>query len=116
MKKPIRKSLGDYLSEKYPNKSFVMKEITDEKTHTNETFDKKLDWQDNSTKPIWNDIKDDFISWEAEENKNSDVIFARRDAYKSLGGFSEQLDMIYHDIDNWKSKIKEIKDANPKVE
>lgn len=28
---------------------------------------------------------------------------------------SEQLDMIYHDIDNWKAKIKEIKDANPKA-
>lgn len=115
MKKPIRKSLGDYLSEKYPNKPFVMVEITDEKTHTNETFDEKLDWQDESIKPIWNDIKDNFISWEAEENKNSDVIFARRDAYKSLGNWQEQLDMIYHDIDNWKSKIKEIKDANPKV-
>ena len=115
MKKPIRKSLGDYLSEKYPNKPFVMVEITDEKTHTNETFDEKLDWQDESTKPIWNDIKDDFIAWEAEENKNSDVIFARKDAYKSLGNWQEQLDMIYHDIDNWKSKIKEIKDANQKV-
>ena len=28
--------------------------------------------------------------------------------------FGEQLDMIYHDIDAWKAKIKSIKDKYPK--
>jgi len=31
-----------------------------------------------------------------------------------LGNWQDQLDMIYHDIDNWKAEIKKIKDANPK--
>jgi hypothetical protein len=31
-----------------------------------------------------------------------------------LGNWQDQLDMIYHDIDNWKSEVKKIKDANPK--
>tara|TARA_R100001015_G_C4581038_1_gene137551 strand:+ start:663 stop:932 length:270 start_codon:yes stop_codon:yes gene_type:complete len=31
-----------------------------------------------------------------------------------LGNWQDQLDMIYHDIDNWKAEVKKIKDANPK--
>ena len=31
-----------------------------------------------------------------------------------LGNWQDQLDMIYHDIDAWKAKIKKIKDDNPK--
>ena len=32
----------------------------------------------------------------------------------TLGNWQDQLDMIYHDIDAWKAKIKKIKDYNPK--
>tara|TARA_Y100000114_G_scaffold36854_1_gene32369 strand:+ start:714 stop:983 length:270 start_codon:yes stop_codon:yes gene_type:complete len=32
----------------------------------------------------------------------------------TLGNWQDQLDMIYHDIDAWKAKIKKIKDDNPK--
>ena len=32
----------------------------------------------------------------------------------TLGNWQDQLDMIYHDIDSWKAKIKKIKDYNPK--
>ena len=32
----------------------------------------------------------------------------------TLGNWQDQLDMIYHDIDVWKAKIKKIKDDNPK--
>ena len=32
----------------------------------------------------------------------------------TLGNCQDQLDMIYHDIDAWKAKIKKIKDDNPK--
>ena len=31
----------------------------------------------------------------------------------TLGNWQDQLDMIYHDIDAWKAKIKKIKDDNP---
>ena len=33
---------------------------------------------------------------------------------KSYGDIGEQLDEIYKDIDAWKTRIKSIKDANPK--
>ena len=32
----------------------------------------------------------------------------------TLGNWQDQLDMIYHDIDAWKAKIKKIKYDNPK--
>ncbi len=37
----------------------------------------------------------------------------RRNEYPKL---AEQLDMIYHDIDEWRETIKEIKERNPKGE
>ena len=33
---------------------------------------------------------------------------------RSYGALSDQLDEIYHDIDAWKTRIKKIKDDNPK--
>ena len=42
---------------------------------------------------------------------NSTVDSTRRGAY---GNWNEQLDEIYHDIDVWKTRIKAIKDGNPK--
>ena len=33
---------------------------------------------------------------------------------RSYGALSDQLDEIYHDIDAWKTRIKSIKDSNPK--
>ena len=32
----------------------------------------------------------------------------------TLGNWQDEFDMIYHDIDAWKAKIKKIKDDNPK--
>ena len=32
----------------------------------------------------------------------------------SYGSWNEQLDEIYHNIDDWKARIKKIKDDNPK--
>jgi gas vesicle protein len=32
----------------------------------------------------------------------------------SYGNLSDQLDEIYHDIDAWKTRIKKVKDDNPK--
>ena len=45
----------------------------------------------------------------SESNEQVDI--TRRSQY---GEFGEQLDEIYHNIDNWKARIKSIKDANPK--
>ena len=54
---------------------------------------------------------------EAQETKantaesNAQVDATRRVGYGDIG---DQLDEIYHDIDAWKTRIKAIKDANPK--
>ena len=38
----------------------------------------------------------------------------REKAYVALGSWKDQLDMIYHDIDAWKTEVKKIKDKYPK--
>ena len=45
------------------------------------------------------------------EENNVTIKATRRNAYGDIG---EQLDEIYKDIDTWKTRIKSIKDANPK--
>ena len=45
------------------------------------------------------------------EEANDKVRMTRKLAYGDIG---EQLDEIYKDIDAWKSRIKKIKDDNPK--
>ena len=45
------------------------------------------------------------------EETNNTVKATRRAAYGDIG---EQLDEIYKDIDAWKTRIKAVKDANPK--
>ena len=45
------------------------------------------------------------------EETNDGVRSTRRAAYGNIG---DQLDEIYKDIDAWKTRIKAIKDANPK--
>ncbi len=45
------------------------------------------------------------------EEANNNVRATRRAAYGDIG---DQLDEIYKDIDAWKTRIKSIKDANPK--
>ena len=45
------------------------------------------------------------------EESNNNVRATRRAAYGDIG---YQLDEIYKDIDAWKSRIKKIKDDNPK--
>ncbi len=48
----------------------------------------------------------------ATTEENNNVIRAtRRSAYGNIG---DQLDEIFKNIDNWKTRIQSIKDANPK--
>ena len=46
-----------------------------------------------------------------KEEANNQVRATRRTAYGDIG---DQLDEIYKDIDAWKTRIKSIKDNNPK--
>ena len=45
------------------------------------------------------------------EEKNNQVRATRRAAYGDIG---DQLDEMYKSFDDWKARIKAIKDANPK--
>ncbi len=45
------------------------------------------------------------------DKPTADQLATRKAAYGDIG---EQLDEIYKDIDAWKTRIKAIKDANPK--
>jgi len=49
---------------------------------------------------------------EATKLENNNKIDATRRT--SYGSWNEQLDEIYHNIDDWKARIKAVKDSNPK--
>ena len=56
----------------------------------------------------------DLASYETAgntEEKNNTVRATRRAAYGDIG---DQLDEIYKSFDDWKARIKSVKDANPK--
>tara|TARA_R110002153_G_scaffold20905_1_gene70553 strand:- start:167 stop:484 length:318 start_codon:yes stop_codon:yes gene_type:complete len=68
------------------------------------------DVEDNSIpKPTQAELDEYF---DANKTAHDNAVNVSQRKYPSI---AEQLDMIYHDIDNWKAKIKEIKDANPKA-
>ena len=66
-----------------------------------------LEWNDARTKPTDSEITAEI----ARLKTLSDYQTPRKREYPP---FAEQLDMIYHDIDAWKAKIKTIKDKYPK--
>jgi len=95
-----------------------------DKGKTEEEFNIKVQCQND------NDGKGDWIShWDLDIDKptdeqlnafeseattlenNSKVDATRRTSY---GSWNEQLDEIYHNIDDWKARIKAVKDSNPK--
>ena len=70
----------------------------------------KINWREGSTPT---DLS--VINSKAEEIKTAEQYKDLRKAeYKKLGFLEDQLDMIYHDFDGWKAKIKEVKDKFPK--
>ena len=70
------------------------------------------EWNITSEKAKPTDSQLDALESEATKLGNNNAIRAtRRTAYGDIG---EQLDEIYKDIDAWKTRIKSIKDANPK--
>ena len=86
------------------------------------TTDVKLQDDSNGQGPYikeWNlDIAqpsdEQLSSYETAANtaeSNAQVDAARRQAY---GSWNDQLDEIYHDIDDWKARIAQVKADNPK--
>ena len=66
-----------------------------------------LDWNDSRRCPTNSEITAEI----ARLKTLSDYQTPRKREYPRI---TEQLDMIYHDIDAWKAKIKSIKDKYPK--
>ena len=71
---------------------------------------KQITWHNNTTPIAEADIlaKQKELETAYENNKY------QRDRAEAYPSIADQLDMIYHDIDAWKAKIKKIKDDNPK--
>jgi len=63
-------------------------------------------------KPKPTDEQLNALESEATKLENNAKIDATRRT--SYGSWNEQLDEIYHNIDDWKARIKKIKDDNPK--
>ena len=74
-----------------------------------------ITWHDGNPNNITND---QITAKQAELQTDYDAKQYQRDrqlAYlKDVGSWEEQLDMIYHDIDNWKAEITKVKDKYPK--
>ena len=70
------------------------------------------EWNISSEKAKPTDSQLNALASEATKLKNNNQVRAtRRNLYGDIG---DQLDEIYKDIDAWKSRIKKIKDDNPK--
>ena len=86
-------------------------------------FDKDVILQDDGDGVVyiseWNVVEarpteeqlDTFDAQATTLESNSQVDVTRKTAY---GNWNDQLDEIYHDIDAWKTRLKGIKDSNPK--
>jgi hypothetical protein len=88
----------------YKNVNGVQTQLTDAE------YDTQIDeWATNSA---LNDVRNNIVT---NGGTHADFKQIRRDAYISiLGDWGDQLDMIYHDIDDWKAKVKVIKDKYTK--
>ena len=79
---------------------------------------KLSDSEYNAQIDIWaanNKAQEDYDAVVSGGGSHADYKEIRREAYLStLGDWGDQLDMIYHDIDDWKAKVKVIKDKYTK--
>ena len=100
----------------YPDKPRLRDAITaltDEKwSHYKGDDPSTIGWDNPENAPsieALNSKLSELISkWEANQYQRD-----RLKEYNTIG-LGEQLDMIYHDMDGWKAKIKSIKDKFPK--
>jgi len=70
------------------------------------------EWNITSEKAKPTNAQLNALKSEATTLENTAKIDAKRRT--SYGSWNEQLDEIYHNIDDWKARIKKIKDDNPK--
>ena len=70
------------------------------------------EWNISSEKAKPTDEQLNALESEATKLENNAKVDATR--RKSYGSWNEQLDEIYHNIDDWKARIKAVKDSNPK--
>ena len=73
-----------------------------------------IKWKDGTTPIPKTDIEAKMAELQTEYDVNKYQRDREKEYLSKLGNWKDQLDMIYHDIDNWKSEVKKIKDANPK--
>jgi hypothetical protein len=71
-------------------------------------------WENGTTPISKSDIETKMSELQTEHDNNKYQRDREKEYLSKLGNWQNQLDMIYHDIDNWKSEVKKIKDANPK--
>ena len=77
---------------------------------TDSEYDAQIDeWATNAAAQ---DVRDNIVT---NGGSHADYKNIRKEAYlKELGDWGDQLDLIYHDIDDWKAKVKVIKDKYTK--
>ena len=73
-----------------------------------------ITWENGTTPIPKADIEAKMVEVQAEYDAKQYQRDREKKYLSELGNWQDQLDMIYHDIDNWKSEVKKIKDANPK--
>ena len=73
-----------------------------------------IDWLKDTTPISASNIETKVNELKAKYDANKYQRDREAEYISKLGNWQDQLDMIYHDIDNWKSEVKKIKDANPK--
>ena len=73
----------------------------------------EIEWFD-TTAISKSDIKAKMAELKTVYDNNKYQRDREKEYLSKLGNWQNQLDMIYHNIDNWKSEIKKIKNANPK--
>jgi hypothetical protein len=73
----------------------------------------KIHWHDGNPNKI---TEEQILAKQKELQADYDAKQYQRDRLKEYNaiGLGEQLDMIYHDMDGWKAKIKAVKDKYPK--
>ena len=83
-------------------------------------------WKDSKDGEVYSNLKllDDTATMPSEEDVNSKIAELDIDAQRVMeyGSIGDQLDKLYHDIDNgkldetgeWFKSIKKVKDDNPK--
>ena len=100
--------------------------LQDALQHFNEGKGAWYGWKDTKDGEVYSNLKllDDTATMPSEEDVNAKITELEIDAQRLLeyGGWQEQLDKIYHDINNgkldetgeWFKAIKKVKDDNPK--